>query len=286
MQRQSLHQRVAGLLDDDLLVGGRVRVPLPHGAADAVRADHVQVGRRQHAALRHREWRDVHHQRNSGPAAQTAPPVQIVPGQRILDEADDGMVLQLLHDREHDAQRASAVEVPVEAKSGRGDLLRCSGLLDHVIERAAMHLEDAVALGRSAPDLLPEDVRRARAGPGRGRHRVAHLLAHQLVDRHAEVLAHHVVEGHGHGHAEVAVDEVERAAADDAGDHLLGDRTRVVLLVPVPDEPRVGAHAHDDVAVDVVHADLRLRIVVPRREPKRDGDHVDADDLHGRGDTR
>ena len=70
---------------------------------------------------------------------------------------------------------------------------------------------------------------------------------------------------------------------DDAGDRLLRDRARVVLLRAVSGDPRIGADAHDDVAVDVVHADLRLRIVVPGREPQRDGDDVDAGDLHGAG---
>ena len=127
------------------------------------------------------------------------------------------------------------VEIPVQFEAGRCDLFRGSGLLDDVVAGVRVHFEDAVALIGSALDLVGENVGGTGAGPGGTGDGVAHFLPHQFVRGHAYVLAHQVVERHAQGHVEIVGQIVEGVGADERVDLGLGYGPGVVFVVTVAD---------------------------------------------------
>ena len=153
-------------------------------------------------------------------------------------------------------------------------------LLDHVEALVRVHLEHPVSLLGSVRDLLCEHLGPAGAGPGRDRGGVSHLLSHQLIGRHFQVLAHDVVQRHPQGQVEVVVEEVERVAPDQRLDHAVGD-IGVVLVVAVAHQAVVGVHFHDYVLVHIVHAHAPGVVVVARGQGHGHGDYLDVGDLHG-----
>ena len=82
----------------------------------------------------------------------------------------------------------------MQSEAGRSNLLHDPGLLHDIVDFRGVHLEDRVALRDGPLDLLAELRWRSGPRPRGDGNAVPHLLPHQLVCRHAQVLAHHVIQ--------------------------------------------------------------------------------------------
>ena len=156
------------------------------------------------------------------------------------------------------------VEIVVDAEALRSDLCGQTGLLEDVVVGAGVDLEDAVALGRGAFDLVAEDFWGGGSGPGGHGDGVALFLAEEFVNGQVEMFAHCVVQGaeqaRGDGGAMV-VDEVEGAEADKLRDGIAG-RFGVGphSHVAITGDAGVGVDFVHDAAVDAVEIDAALGV--------------------------
>ena len=140
-----------------------------------------------------------------------------------------------------------------------------------------MYLEDHVALGRGAHDLISQFLRTCRPGPGSHRNPVAHLLSHQLVGRYLEMLPHDVVERTHQPGNQLAVDEIEGRVSDQS--LKLAIRQRCVRThITVTGDAVVGADLEQSLGIDSRETGFVIGVACGQR--RIEVDDVDVRDLH------
>ena len=169
------------------------------------------------------------------------------------------------------------VEVPVDLKACRRDLLGGTRLFDHIVLFGRVHLEDGIALLGSALDFAGKVLGGCGPSPRCHGHTVADLLAQQFVRWLFDGLAHSVVQRAHQAGAERTRDVVERRLVDHARDLPFGQRS-VAALVAVADDAVVEGYAEDGLGVDAGKADLVALVAVA--EARVEVEEFDVGDFH------